>query len=289
MDRIVNLGFGCASIMGRINKATSLKALDLAYEHGIRYFDTARSYGWGDGEKFLGEFLKKRKREDYFVTTKCGLLPQPRSTFKSFIRGVGRNIISSYPMSRKLVQGIAAKSMQPSSSFDLPSIKESFYTSLCELDIEYIDTLLLHNFSLNCNNINEILDLFMGFCKDGNLRKVGISTGNEYINEKLNLIDNSFLTDRFVLQIPSSFDLNLATKYNFIDKIIHSPFRPLSNGKLKQDRIDTFSKSPISLFKHYIDNINPNMIVCSMFNAEHIKQNISAIESLKTSIQRNNE
>jgi aryl-alcohol dehydrogenase-like predicted oxidoreductase len=280
MNKIVNLGFGCASIMGRVDKATSLKALDFAYEHGIRYFDTARSYGWGDGEKFLGEFLRKKKREDYTITTKCGLLPQPRSSLNSFIRTVGRNVISSIPMSHNLVRGIASKSVQPSSSFELSKLKNSFYTSLSELNIEYIDTLLLHNFSLNCSNINEILDLFISLCLDGKLRKIGVSIGDNHLNEMLSLIDSTFLNDQFVLQVPATMKFSLETRYDSICRIIHSPFNISSQTEIEQNQVNAPQEDSHSLFKKYIENINPDVIVCSMFNLEHIKQNVGAINYL---------
>ena len=44
------LGFGCANLMGRVGRRESLRALELAFDQGISYFDTARSYGWGKSE-----------------------------------------------------------------------------------------------------------------------------------------------------------------------------------------------------------------------------------------------
>ena len=40
-------------------EAQTHEMLDLAWEHGIRYMDVARSYG--RGEEFLGNWLKKRE------------------------------------------------------------------------------------------------------------------------------------------------------------------------------------------------------------------------------------
>ncbi len=57
----INLGHA-ADLTGRTGH-TDLEhhahsVLDAAYRHGIRYFDTARSYG--DGERFLGRWLRNR-------------------------------------------------------------------------------------------------------------------------------------------------------------------------------------------------------------------------------------
>ncbi|NEN94747.1 MAG: hypothetical protein F6K50_04165 [Moorea sp. SIO3I7] len=52
--KTTKLGFGCAPILGRVDKRKSIQALKIAYEEGINYFDIARSYGWGEAESILG-------------------------------------------------------------------------------------------------------------------------------------------------------------------------------------------------------------------------------------------
>ena len=51
-------------------RTRSFEVLDYAYEHGIRDFDTARSYG--RGEEFLGEWLRSRRPEHVTVSSKWG-------------------------------------------------------------------------------------------------------------------------------------------------------------------------------------------------------------------------
>ena len=51
------LGFGCAALMGRVGRRDSLAALAAAQDAGINFFDTARSYGYGESEALLGQFL----------------------------------------------------------------------------------------------------------------------------------------------------------------------------------------------------------------------------------------
>src|SRR5580704_5522793 len=48
------LGFGCGSVMGRVGRSASLRAMDAAWESGITLFDTARSYGFGEAEAVGG-------------------------------------------------------------------------------------------------------------------------------------------------------------------------------------------------------------------------------------------
>ena len=56
------LGLGCAAMMGSAGRHESLVALAAAYDSGINFFDTARSYGYGASEGLLGEFCAGRRR-----------------------------------------------------------------------------------------------------------------------------------------------------------------------------------------------------------------------------------
>lgn len=54
------------------DKPGSLRLLDEVFEHGCRTFDTAFSYGDGDCETILGEWMSTRKvRDDVVVLGKC--------------------------------------------------------------------------------------------------------------------------------------------------------------------------------------------------------------------------
>lgn len=54
----------------RIDRMAAQEMVDLAYEKGIRYYDTAYMYHDGDSEKFLGEALQKYPRESFYVASK---------------------------------------------------------------------------------------------------------------------------------------------------------------------------------------------------------------------------
>ena len=71
------LGFGAMRLpldeKGAIDRAETEKMLDLAYENGVTYYDTAYTYHNGESEPFLGAYLKKYQRSSYLLATK---LPQ---------------------------------------------------------------------------------------------------------------------------------------------------------------------------------------------------------------------
>ena len=77
---VTSVSMGCASI-GNLGEAISDEqarpVLELAWQRGIRYFDTAPRYGSGRAEARLGAFLATRPREQFVVSTKVGRVLTP--------------------------------------------------------------------------------------------------------------------------------------------------------------------------------------------------------------------
>jgi D-threo-aldose 1-dehydrogenase len=79
--QLTTLGFGAAPIAGLysfVDEATARATIDVAWEGGVRYFDTAPHYGLGLSERRLGEALRHRPRDDVVVSSKVGRLLVPR-------------------------------------------------------------------------------------------------------------------------------------------------------------------------------------------------------------------
>lgn len=77
---VTELGFGGASL-GNLYVQSSdeeaRRAVDAAWDHGVRYFDTAPHYGLGLSERRLGAALAGRPRDSYTLSTKVGRLLEP--------------------------------------------------------------------------------------------------------------------------------------------------------------------------------------------------------------------
>ena len=71
------LGFGAAPL-GNLYRAISEEEasaiLDLAWDGGVRYFDTAPLYGFGLSETRLNRFLRGKPRDEFTLSTKVGRL-----------------------------------------------------------------------------------------------------------------------------------------------------------------------------------------------------------------------
>lgn len=61
-----------------IDYEMSQQLVDMAYENGVNYFDTAFMYHAGKSEKFIGTALKKYPRETYFLADKLPIWMCPK-------------------------------------------------------------------------------------------------------------------------------------------------------------------------------------------------------------------
>ena len=76
----LQFAFGGAAISGEaggygfgsISEEDSIRLLDEAFERGIRVFDSAPIYGFGDSEVRMGKAFRK-KREKVYLVSKCGV------------------------------------------------------------------------------------------------------------------------------------------------------------------------------------------------------------------------
>ncbi|MFE1313141.1 aldo/keto reductase [Streptomyces sp. NPDC058755] len=77
---LTELGFG-SSVIGNLYRVTpaddATAAVDVAWEAGLRYFDTAPHYGLGLSERRLGAALQGRPRDEYVISSKVGRLLVP--------------------------------------------------------------------------------------------------------------------------------------------------------------------------------------------------------------------
>jgi len=77
---VTEISFGCSSIANIADILTdedSMSLLEAAWQHGIRYFDTAPHYGRGRSETRLGQFLVTKAQNEYKISTKVGRVLTP--------------------------------------------------------------------------------------------------------------------------------------------------------------------------------------------------------------------
>lgn len=122
------------------------RQVDYALEHGVNYFDTSPAYCRGESERATGIALSRHKREKYFIATKMSNFSPETWTRKASM--------------------------------------EMFENSLKELQVTYIDYLLLHGIGMGDDPLatfngrymdNGILDWLVEQKKKGRIRNLGFS------------------------------------------------------------------------------------------------------------------
>ena len=179
------LGFGCGAVLGRVGKADSLRAMGEAWEQGITLFDTARSYGYGEAEGLLGEFLQGR-REQATIFTKFGILPPQKSLLKSIAKPLVRGLLQVLPGARGAVRKVAGGEVAPN-QFTEDVLRASLEESLRQLRTDHVDVLFLHSAPTSALQQDDMLAALQGFVDAGKVRVAGISAEVSVLRQAIDL------------------------------------------------------------------------------------------------------
>ncbi|MBV8803656.1 MAG: aldo/keto reductase [Sinobacteraceae bacterium] len=129
---MTRLGFGAAPIgnlYAEVDDGEALSAVRVAWDRGIRYFDTAPYYGYGLSEERLGRALEGLARNSFVLSTKVG-----RRIYRDRA-GAGHH----------LTEGFAVSNGRAEFDYSREGIRLSVEESLQRLRTDYIDILLLHD------------------------------------------------------------------------------------------------------------------------------------------------
>jgi D-threo-aldose 1-dehydrogenase len=176
------VGFGCSSLTGTDPSNANL-VLEAAFDAGVRHFDTARYYGYGEGEGILGRFLRSR-RSEVTITTKFGIEPPRRTKALGVGLYFGRRIVRLLPAMRGFLQR-GTQSLVKSGAFSAQQAQVSLETSLRELRTDHIDFYLLHDYIVSEQPPDELLTFLESSIKTGKIGSFGIGTGFENVLQAL--------------------------------------------------------------------------------------------------------
>lgn len=171
--KIPVVGFGCSSVTGTGRK-NALRLLETAFDAGVRHFDVARYYGYGEAERILGAFVKTR-RDRITITSKFGLDPPKRAGALRIAIGAARQLVKLFPAARKTMQKKAQEFVQRG-KFSAADARASLETSLRELGTDYMDFFLLHEYSAEDNASDELMTFLEDSLKSGKIRHFGLGT-----------------------------------------------------------------------------------------------------------------
>jgi aryl-alcohol dehydrogenase-like predicted oxidoreductase len=145
--KVSEIGFGTWGIGGNsygpVDDSVSKRALEVAFDRGVNFFDTSNLYGDGHSEELLGEVFHS-KREQVVIATKGGSLPH-----------------SGFHMPQ---------------DFSAKHLRGALEESLCRLKTDYIDIYQLHSPDIEEMVRNqEVISALENFVKEGKIKSYGIS------------------------------------------------------------------------------------------------------------------
>ncbi len=180
------LGFGCSSLMGSMGRRESLRTLEWAFDAGVRHFDVAPLYGYGEAEVCLGEFLAKHPGE-VTVTTKFGIPPAKNPGLIGIARNLARPLIKAIPaLKAKAQQAASAVAAAPAKrNMSVEKARESLETSLRKLRVQRIDVYLLHDATLAEIKNSPLLEFLDGAVRKGHIGAFGVGTDRGHAEDIL--------------------------------------------------------------------------------------------------------
>jgi D-threo-aldose 1-dehydrogenase len=176
------LGFGCSNLMGATSRRNSLRLLEAAYDAGIRHFDVAPRYGYGEAESCLGEFLQ-RHRGKITIATKYGTLPPKKNALISLGRSIARPIVKHLPtLKHRLAKTADAATRNPNRpTFTAAEAQASLHHSLTALRTDHIDLWLLHEASASDLTDDSLLQFLQSEVKKGTIGSFGMGSSADKI------------------------------------------------------------------------------------------------------------
>eukprot|EP01098_Paradermamoeba_levis_P009049 TRINITY_DN3748_c1_g3_i3.p1 TRINITY_DN3748_c1_g3~~TRINITY_DN3748_c1_g3_i3.p1 ORF type:complete len:357 (+),score=135.88 TRINITY_DN3748_c1_g3_i3:45-1073(+) len=134
---------GMSEFYGPLDEAESIATINAALDAGVNFLDTSDAYGSGENERLLGKVIKTRKRSDFFIATKFGILRDEKGGFS----------------------GLSGKKEY---------VKEACQKSLERLGVDYIDLYYLHRVDPK-TPIEETVTAMAELVKEGKVRHLGLS------------------------------------------------------------------------------------------------------------------
>lgn len=290
------IGFGCAALLGRSGRKESLAALEAAWDQGIRFFDTARAYGYGESEALLGQFLRGR-RDQAVIATKFGILPAKPAAWKSVAKSAARSLLKLAPGAHKMLQKTAG-SQFTHGQFTIPVLQQSIEESLRKLNTETVDMLFLHAAPASVLEQHDLLDAMHRLVEQGKVRAAGLSGDPGDVAIALERNPSQLGAMQFPCNV---FDISAATNYAQLNRgeralVANHPFGGVARVGQTREALaalaqsasipaklrEKLSSTDDGLLADVVLNVilrdsGIHIVIPAMMKPHHIKLNIDAV------------
>jgi aryl-alcohol dehydrogenase-like predicted oxidoreductase len=271
------LGFGCAPIGSRAGFGESKRALTMALDSGITYFDTADMYGVGASEETLAKVFGGR-RDRLVISTKCGYMFSGGMKALRFVKPLLRPLVKKL---KGVKAGAAAvMSSQRSMNFEPSYIEQCVHGSLKRLQTDRIDLFFLHDPPVSIAQRGDVFAKLQSLKQTGKLRWYGVSCDVDVAMAVMNARGtgvSAVQVNANVLEQDALQRLLPLAKAEGVGFIARQPF---AHGKLVEGLSPADAAARSSLALRFVRDI-PDVasILPSMIKPSHLEANVAAINA----------
>lgn len=288
LDRDVSaIGFGCASLGSRISVSNGRRALDVAYDLGVSWYDVAPPYGDGEAESHLGHFLQGR-RDKLVICTKFGIGRPGLSLPKLMLKPIARRVFASLPQLRATIRRVRPVGVR--TRIDPAAIEPSVVESLRRLRTDYIDVLAIHDPMIEDAGNSEVFNVLERLKRKGWIRSISVAGSVESIGAAMKIFPHLDF-----VQFADGPSLGAASELRMVSRtaspltfVTHSVFgdpalKELSNSLLQHRStlcayagargLDATGGGGDLLLDFAFANNPDGVVITSMFSRRHIERN----------------
>ncbi|RWO61000.1 aldo/keto reductase [Mesorhizobium sp.] len=208
---ITEVSFGGAAVGGLYRacpRETAMQTLQVAWDAGLRYFDTAPFYGFGLSERRFGDFLRDKPRDSYVLSTKVGRLlrPVPEDRIPD------HSYVDPLPFA-------------PDYDYSYDGIMRSVEFSYARLGLNRIDILFVHDIGVYTHGVEKTKLHFRQFM-DGGLKALEELKSSRVISAYGLGVNEVQICLDVLRQAPLDCIL-LASRYSLLDRTAEAELLPL--------------------------------------------------------------
>lgn len=255
------LGFGCMRLPviepGKpdIDIELATKMIDLAFEKGVNYFDTAYPYHHGMSETFIGEALKKYPRDQFFLADKMPswLIKSADDAKRIFFEQLEKCQVDYFDY--YLCHALGEEQFKP---YLLPGVMDFLYQMKAEGKIKHL--------GFSFHDTPDVLD------------KIIHTFEWDFVQLQLNYLDWDFQNAKKQYEIVTEYGVPI---------IVMEPVRGGTLATLSPNACDIFKNADIEksvaswAIRYAASKENVMVVLSGMSNMVHTTDNIETVSDFK--------
>jgi len=262
------LALGCdrlGSLLNPMRRAECIDLLEVAYQLGIRHFDTASVYGQGDSERYIGQAFKER-RDKIRISTKAGQKLSTAQRMLSKLKGPIRVVAKARGAVHQRISQRRAAGLDL--CFEPSFIASSLEASLARLQSDRVDIFYLHSPPEGVLADTALMSLLERFRGSGKIGAIGVSCDD--LETALAAAQNPPVD---VVQ----FGIDNEPRFERVMELVEKNEKEAIVRGLVRDAVgqgDSFEKRLETSFERLFEAPAVSGVIIGTTKAEHLQRNI---------------